>query len=331
MQLHRLIENIVLTVVCLVLIIPSLIYLYPPVVGADYSYTVLSGSIRPTLYPGDLIIVKVEDPSNINVGDIVTVRSEVGTFTHRVYDKKVEDGVVMFRTKGDANEDPDPAYYDASQLIGKVVVTIPFRYLYTPYGFFIFVLAPTALTIGRQMYSIYDATKRRNRKELIRWRKKRRKTPAIETSTLLLILILTISVTRIVTPRIWISKSYLYDGEISVNNVFSADIWVITVNIDIKPDTLNLESKGNPITCYIWSECDENKIDINTIILDGEISAEWGEVQENGCLMVKFNRASVIEHLISKGYKSGDTVILTLEGMFLDGTRFKGSDTIEVI
>lgn len=331
MQLHSLVKNVTLTIICLVLIIPSLIYLYPPLVGADHSYTVLSGSMHPTLQPGDLVIVKAENPSNIKIGDIVTVKSKVGIFTHRIYDKKIENGIIMFRTKGDANEDPDPAYFDSSKLIGKVVIIIPFRHLYTPYGFLIFVLTPTALIIGKQMHIIYDTTKRRNRKELIKWRKKKRKSSMLEMSTILLVLILIVSTTRIITPRIWIgSESYLYDEETSIKNLFSADIWVISINIDIKPDTLNLKSKGSPITCYIQSEYDVNKIDVNTIVLDGEIPAEWGEVQKDGYLMVKFNRASVIEHLISKGYKNGETATLTLEGMFLDGTRFKGSDTIEV-
>jgi len=333
MRLYSLVKNVTLTMICLVLIIPSVIYLYLPLLGADNSYMVLSGSMRPALCPGDLVIVKAMDPASINVGDIVTFKSETGVFTHRVFEKKTENGVILFITKGDANEDPDPAYFDASQLIGRVVLVVPFRHLYTPYGFLSLVLAPTALIIGKQMHRIYDATKRRNRKELIRWRRKNRKSSVLETSTLLLALILVASTTRIMTPFIWVgSRSYFSDTE-TVWGLFSAGRWIITATVDIKPDTLNLKSEGEWTTVYVYieqTEYDANKIVVSTVLLEGQIPAEWGEVQEDGRLMVKFDRASVIDYLISKGYKDGDTATLTVTGMFLDGTRFEGSDTIKV-
>jgi len=66
-------------------------------------------------------------------------------------------------------------------------------------------------------------------------------------------------------------------------------------------------------------------------MLDGVIQAEWGEVQADGRLMVKFDRALLIDYLIKKDYKDRDIVTLTVSGEFVDGVRFSGTDTIVVI
>ena len=49
----------------------------------------------------------------------------------------------------------------------------------------------------------------------------------------------------------------------------------ITATIDIKPETLNLKSKGNWVTCYIWLPEDYNVSDVDTqsIFLGSEIPA----------------------------------------------------------
>ncbi|UCG69536.1 MAG: SBBP repeat-containing protein, partial [Thermoplasmata archaeon] len=98
-------------------------------------------------------------------------------------------------------------------------------------------------------------------------------------------------------------------------------------SIDIDPDTLNLKSKGRWITCYIDLPFgyDVNDIDIETIILEEAIPAEWGDVQ-NTTLMVKFDRSEV-EDLLSPG-----TYNLKVTGEFTDGMVFEGySDEIRVI
>ena len=101
--------------------------------------------------------------------------------------------------------------------------------------------------------------------------------------------------------------------------------------MDIEPDVLNLGSQGEWVTVYalIETEYDENDIIIDSVMLDGEIKAEWGEVQEDGRLMVKFDRASVIDHL--QDYEDGALVTLTVSGRFRDGVQFTGEDTIKVM
>lgn len=332
MKPYRLVENVALTATCLVLIILLLIQVYPPIVGADASYTVLSGSMCPGLNPGDLIIVKRVDPSLIEVGDIVTVESNGVVFTHRVVEKKVENGIVLFKTKGDANEDPDPAYLEASQIIGKVILVIPFGYARTPYGFTFIMLVPALILMGRHMWKVYHATLRRNRRQLIKWMRRMRKSQTLDTGTITLTLILLIGATRVMAPLLQSrTVSYFYDEE-HVHVYISAGVWVVEADVDVDPDTLNLESEGNYVTVYIRvAGYDMRDVDVSTVMLNDTIKAVWGEVQEDGGLMVKFDRGSVIDYLAGMGYGDGDTVKLKVSGRLPDGVSFEGYDTVKVV
>ena len=95
-------------------------------------YDVLTGSMQPAYNVGDLILVKVTDPSEIQVGDPVTFNpgsTDDSYLTHRVT-QKLENymgtGNICFKTKGDANETEDPFVIDGSRMIGVVKMKIPF-------------------------------------------------------------------------------------------------------------------------------------------------------------------------------------------------------------
>ena len=105
--------------------------------------------------------------------------------------------------------------------------------------------------------------------------------------------------------------------------------------IDIDPDTLNLNSKGKWITCYIElpEGYDVEDIDVSTIKLNDQIPAEShptgiGDNDNDGIpdLMVKFDRAAVQQML-----QTGNEVEITVTGELTDGTLFEGTDTIRVI
>jgi parallel beta-helix repeat protein len=114
---------------------------------------------------------------------------------------------------------------------------------------------------------------------------------------------------------------------------------VITATIDIQPQTLNLMSKGRWITAYIELLEGYNVSDIdtatimlnNTIPIDLEAPIEIGDYDNDTILdlMVKFDRATVCNFILSRGIKYGN-VTLMLSGKLYDGTLFEGYDTIRV-
>ena len=102
----------------------------------------------------------------------------------------------------------------------------------------------------------------------------------------------------------------------------------IAATVDIHPDTLNLQSKGKWITCYIVFPAGANVADVNsnTILLNDQVKAEWTMIEEEAqVLMAKFSR-SAVEGILQPGI-----VELTVSGKLNDGTRFEGKDTITVI
>ncbi len=314
MKLQKMVTYAVLTAVCLVLIVPTICNMFPALVGADSSYKVLGGSMFPALKQGDFIFNKAVDPSSIEVGDILTVKPGGSIYTHRVVEK-LEDGFIL---KGDANDNSEPALIDPSQIVGKVIFVVPFSFFNSPYGFILTLWVPAIIIVGKQIHLIIK-------------RREGEGSQTFNTTTLLLAIILVFSITRIVAPSFLGTSAYFSDSE-SASVTFQAGIWHIDATVNIDPDTLNLGSQGQWITVYAYIETDyEGIIDVDTVILDGAVYAEWGEIQLDGFLMVKFDRTAVIEYLIGMGYEDGDEVTLTVSGSFIDGTQFSGEDTIRVV
>ena len=86
------------------------------------SYTVLSGSMEPEFYPGDLVITQHKDKADIKVDDIVTYRDNEGiVITHRIIEKTNEGYI----TKGDNNNVNDSDILKEQDIIGEVKISIP--------------------------------------------------------------------------------------------------------------------------------------------------------------------------------------------------------------
>jgi hypothetical protein len=96
----------------------------------------------------------------------------------------------------------------------------------------------------------------------------------------------------------------------------------------IIPRTINLASKGNWITCYIWlpEDFDVANIDPYSVFLEGEIKPEQISVDEQKQVAIaRFSR----EYL--RGIISTGEVELTITGQLKDKILFEATDVIRVI
>lgn len=86
------------------------------------SYTVLSGSMEPKFYPGDIVITKHKNKTDIKINDIVTYRDNDGVIiTHRIIEETPEGYI----TKGDNNNVEDVDILTKENIIGEVKFSIP--------------------------------------------------------------------------------------------------------------------------------------------------------------------------------------------------------------
>lgn len=101
----------------------------PRVAGAT-PYTVLTGSMRPTMPPGSLVVIKPIEAGEVKVGDAITYQIRSGepeVVTHRVISlAQTLGGETLFTTQGDANPHPDEKPVKAAQIRGVVWYSIPF-------------------------------------------------------------------------------------------------------------------------------------------------------------------------------------------------------------
>ncbi len=100
----------------------------PRIVGAT-PYTILTGSMRPGLPPGTLVVARPVDVDRIGVGDVITYQLRSGeptVVTHRVIAQGLDGlGQPIFRTRGDANPSPDQAWVKPVQVKGRLWYAVP--------------------------------------------------------------------------------------------------------------------------------------------------------------------------------------------------------------
>jgi len=135
----------------------------PHVIPSIFGYkpmSVLSGSMRPLLEPGDMIVVKDIKPTDVSNGDVITYKVDETTLvTHRVVNIVETNGEVMFETKGDANNTEDGGLVTSKQLVGALAFNIPkggylTSFVRSPYGFVLLILIPIFLLIIGEIKSL---------------------------------------------------------------------------------------------------------------------------------------------------------------------------------
>ncbi len=146
---------------------PFVVYAVPAVVGAEYSFVVLTASMTPAIAPGDVVVVDDRDPATIAEGDVITFTrgtNEVPV-THRVVGVTATGGEFFFETKGDANDGPDSAAVPAANVLGTVAFSIPYigyviQFTDSSVGFLLLVVVPFGLLAVSEVWSLYRSRTR---------------------------------------------------------------------------------------------------------------------------------------------------------------------------
>ncbi len=144
-------------VVILFLLASVTIFLLSP---ANF-FTARGHSMEPSIQNGDGIFVLPTSREDIRVGDIISFQSEGFIITHRVVGIDEE----LIKTKGDniSHKDPNPVKY--SQVVGEVVLIIPYlgiivSSLNTTWGLILLLLIPAGLLIYIESRKIHESLKK---------------------------------------------------------------------------------------------------------------------------------------------------------------------------
>lgn len=173
-RIRRVLVNLV-SLVSVCLIIASVLVLLkvittkqgeaPSIFGYSL-FRVVTGSMEPQIPVDSLILVKREEASNLQVGDVISFYSRDPSLlgevnTHRIVEIHENEGSLSFTTKGDANNIVDRYDTREEDLLGKVVFSSAsigkfVRLLSNPLVFFPFIILPLAILIIK---NIIDSVK----------------------------------------------------------------------------------------------------------------------------------------------------------------------------
>lgn len=135
-----------------------------PTIGGYSFMRTLTGSMEPTIPVHSFIVTQEVDPADLQVGDIITFRStdealDGSLNTHRITQVYDQDGQLMFRTKGDANQIEDAEPVASVNVVGRVVwisatLGTLVSLLANPLLFFPLIVLPLVILLGLEIYKM---------------------------------------------------------------------------------------------------------------------------------------------------------------------------------
>ena len=146
---------------------------YPALAVASGSMCLLPGSecdgwshpFERTLHLGDLIIIQGVDPKEIKAapypdGDIIVFRRGNELIVHRAIAVHVENDELSFTTKGDGNSGPDPVTVPQENVIGRVVMRIPWvghvaLLMRNPSGIYVIIILVVVLIVAEFIFPVF--------------------------------------------------------------------------------------------------------------------------------------------------------------------------------
>lgn len=154
----KIIKNTIYTLALLVMLSGSILVIAGRFgIGGIRALVVQSGSMEPTI--GTKSIVITVPTTQLNQGDVVTFKQsgrDTVLVTHRIVEIAESDEGKIITTKGDANEDADPEKVPQSDVVGKVIFSIPLigsvvSFAQTTPGFIALIVVPAVLIINSEI------------------------------------------------------------------------------------------------------------------------------------------------------------------------------------
>lgn len=129
---------------------------------------VQSGSMEPAISTGALVVVHQQ--AQYSVGDVITFTtsgSDIPT-THRIMSDGLQQGELVYYTKGDANNNQDLEPVTLAQILGRVLISIPYLgyvldFARQPLGFVLLIGVPALLIFIEEAGSIIREFKGRKK------------------------------------------------------------------------------------------------------------------------------------------------------------------------
>lgn len=121
---------------------------------------VVSGSMEPSVPAKSIVLLMPKKFYGLN--DIITFKHsgrEDVLVTHRIVSYRKIDDELVYKTKGDANEDPDEETVNTSSIVGSVFLTIPYigsviTFAQTVPGFIFLIIVPACIIVYHELYSL---------------------------------------------------------------------------------------------------------------------------------------------------------------------------------
>lgn len=131
-------------------------------------FMIQSGSMEPKIKTGDLVVDK--KIGEYKEQDIITFRQGKKVITHRIMQIINRNGEILYETKGDANDGKDLELARQSDILGKVIFSIPILgylmiFAKTKLGIFLLIILPALWIISQEIMKIKKNLKEKDAKQ----------------------------------------------------------------------------------------------------------------------------------------------------------------------
>lgn len=157
-------------IVCVIAVAMLLLVSIFPITGNYKILVVQSGSMEPSIHTGSIVVVKPD--TDYKVGDIITFGANTKTqipTTHRIVEIRLEEGQMVYKTRGDANNSEDIKEVSMKDIIGKVYFSVPHAgyivdFVKKPVGLILIIVLPSIFIVIDEVRKIIKEAKMMKKK-----------------------------------------------------------------------------------------------------------------------------------------------------------------------